>query len=204
VAWPNPSYTRWLGGGERAVVEDGLTLSVHKVMRTMRNSMRRSGVWQWYCNGEACASISYTAEKWGQDCGRLKLSYRANGEPVELLIDLVRRPCRFGGGRWFAYCPHTRRVAAKLYVPAGGRHFLSRYAYKLAYRSQRECRAGRAILARDRLVARLGLFDWEVPIRPKWMRQRTFEKAVDRLEQMDQIWAIEAMARFGVGVLRSL
>lgn len=51
---------------------------------------------------------------------------------------------RFGGVRWWFRCPRTGRRCRKLFLPLGGHQFLSRYAYRLGYASQREDRRGRA------------------------------------------------------------
>jgi len=115
----------------------------------------------------------------GENDANLSIEFRLNGEPE--LIWLEKRPCRFGGGRWFAVCPHSGRTAAKLYLPSGGRRFLSRHAYRMGYRSQYEAPAGRATLKQDRLAARLGL-DLHCPVKPKWMRWRTYDRAPDRLD----------------------
>lgn len=67
----------------------------------------------------------------------------------------------------------------------------------MGYRSQCECPAGRPMLKQDRLAARLAL-DLDCPVKPKWMRRRTYERAMERLDACDDIWSVEMMRRFGM------
>lgn len=76
--------------------------------------------------------------------------------PQHYSLPLVSTPCRFGGRRWWAICPATGRRAAILYLPNGGRRFLSWAAYRLAYQSQRETVTGRAWRTIRKLERRLG------------------------------------------------
>src|SRR4051794_3324525 len=68
--------------------------------------------------------------------------------------------CRFGGCRPYSVCPGVvngiacdRRVA-KLYQ--GGRYFLCRHCYGLAYASQREARMDRDLRKANKIRVRLG------------------------------------------------
>ena len=201
MAWPNPSYTRWLSGPGRAIIEDGLMLHVHRMGRLVGAGVgsTHAGVWRWSINGETCATIGYRVKIDADNSARLILDFRVNGEPINQTIWLERRPCRFGGGRWFARCPHTGRTAANLYLPSGGHRFFSRHAYRMGYRSQCECPFGRATTRRHRLAARLNLGDANFPIKPRWMRWKTFDRALDKLQRDDTIWTTEMMKRFGIG-----
>jgi hypothetical protein len=51
----------------------------------------------------------------------------------------------------------------------------------MGYRSQYDGTAGRATLKQDRLAARLGL-DLDCPVKPKWMRWRTYDRALEGLD----------------------
>ena len=75
-------------------------------------------------------------------------------------IGLVRVPCRFGGSRPYFICPGVvngtscgRRVT-KLY--SGGRYFLCRHCYGLAYASQREDEMDRALRRANKIRMRRG------------------------------------------------
>lgn len=107
---------------------------------------------------------------------------------------------RFGGLRWWFRCPATWRRCCKLYLPNGGRRFLSRQAYRLRYASQVETRLAR--LQRqcrkiNRVLGGDGGHDW-IPERPKGMWQRTYERLADRLDRYidaaDAEWSRGALA----------
>jgi hypothetical protein len=93
----------------------------------------------------------------------LRLQYTmadySTGEEVEIhdkiFLATTRPP--FGGLRWWFVCPHLNRRVRKLYLPLGGRHFWSRRAYELAYRSQRETKYDRALRRARKLRLRLGV-----------------------------------------------
>lgn len=120
-------------------------------------------------------------------------------------VELIATPCRFGGVRWWWICPITGRRCAKLYLPNGGKLFLSRGpgAYRLGYASQRGTALNRAHGRARRLYRRLDSdypASGEVwPGKPKWMHWRTYERIVAELEdcedQIDRTW-LEGTARW--------
>ena len=59
-------------------------------------------------------------------------------ERVAYRVRLTTTRPRYGGERWWFVCPSSGRRAFKLYLPNGGRYFLSRAAYRLAYQVTRE------------------------------------------------------------------
>lgn len=199
MGWPNPSETRWACVSTKPVVEDGLTLEVSRLARGLRNEggNGRAGRWQWSSEGAPYATISYRVTVVDAREAQLTLNFSTNGIPVLQHICLEWRPGRFGGGYWMARCPHTGLVVSKLYLPVGATRFLSRRAYRLVYRSQNECALGRASRRLHKFVARHKLGDSEMPMRPRYMRHRTFERALDRLEEYDAQWTREMRRRFG-------
>src|SRR4051794_4177924 len=56
-------------------------------------------------------------------------------------VGLTTTRPRYGGERWWFVCPATGRRAFKLYLPNGGRRFLSRGGYPLRYAGAREGRS---------------------------------------------------------------
>lgn len=101
----------------------------------------------------------------------------------------------FGGIRWWFVCPNTGRRVSKLFLPRGGRKFLSRQAYGLGYACQRIDRSDRIHLQGRRLYRSLGgEGNWqdEAPPKPKWMRWATYERKVNRLyatqARLDRLW----------------
>lgn len=132
------------------------------------------------------------------ETGSLTLKYdvqhtSAATGPQHYAVRLVSTPCPFGGRRWWAICPATGRRAVKLYLPNGGRRFLSRAAYGMPYQSQRETEAGRAWRAIREVDRRLGMAPAGIGAaleKPKWMRWRTFNRLCDRRHAAEE--AIDA------------
>ena len=108
----------------------------------------RFGTWRWTRFGEQVAELAY---EWRGDTPALRLRYSVGGVAMVEDIDLVITTLRFGGQRLWFLCPATGRRVRALYLPPGGRRFLSRQAYQLVYQSTRESGLGRAIL---RILAR--------------------------------------------------
>lgn len=82
------------------------------------------------------------------DGPELRLKHYPNDgadDPIEYAVPLTWTVPRFGGLRWWFRCPATWRRCAKLYLPNGGRRFLSRKAYRLRYASQVETRRDHAV-----------------------------------------------------------
>jgi hypothetical protein len=109
-----------------------------------------------------------------------------DGEEIEYRVGLARTPCRFGGTRLWWQCPATGARAFKLFLPRGGRRFLSRQAYRLGYATQRMSALDRAHRAKDKIERRLWWYDDGTPCRAPGMRRRTFEKLVARWEAADE------------------
>jgi hypothetical protein len=132
---------------------------------------------------------------------RLK-HYPNNGgdDPIEYAVPLTYSTPRFGGLRWWFRCPATWQRCCKLYLPNGGRRFLSRQAYRLRYASQvqtRLARLQRQSMKLNRALGGDGGHDW-IPERPKGMWQRTYERLAGKLERYiddaDAEWSRGAMA----------
>jgi len=103
--------------------------------------------------------------------------------PQHYPVSMVTTPCRFGGRRWWWICPATHRQVAKLYLPNGGRQFLSRG--RGAYASQRQGPIDRMHARSRKLYAKLGA-EYKgnyagSPPKPKGMHWCTYEAVCDRL-----------------------
>lgn len=85
-----------------------------------------------------------------------------------------------------------------LYLTAGG--FFRRRCARVAYQSQSEDAAGRALGRLHRLEAKLGLHGEK----PKRMHRRTFERLLQQLEEADAASWAYGLARFGPDVLREV
>ena len=200
MAWPSPSQTRWINGPRRAIKEDGLSFAVQFVACQVPEHPGSSATGQLnWGRGEApVAVIAFRVHRLTADRASLRLQFQVDREPVDQTIELQRRPCNLGGGRWFAICPQTGRSAAKLYLMPGRRLFLSRRAQGFGYRTQCATPADRAMLKRDRIARRLGI-NVAAPRRPKWVRARTYENAMAVFRAYDHIWIEECNRLFGFG-----
>ena len=106
-----------------------------------------------------------------------------DGAEVEYSIGLVRSPCRFGGWRWWWLCPASGARVFALFLPRGGRRFLSRRAYRLGYLTQRLSPLDRAHRAKAKIERRLWWHDDDTPCPAPGMRRRTFDRLVARWEE---------------------
>ena len=104
-------------------------------------------------------------------------------EPVTLPVKITYVDCNFGGHRPFYLCPgiingkHCGRRVGKLF--AGGRYFLCRHCYQIAYASQSEPRYDRMLRRANKLRMALGgepgTANW-IAQKPKGMWQRTYHR----------------------------
>jgi hypothetical protein len=78
---------------------------------------------------------------------------------------------------------------AKLYLPNGAFTFASRQAYRLAYACQREPTHDRALRRAFKLRAKLGADGGigDYILKPKWMRWRTYERAMARIDKVEEV-----------------
>lgn len=163
-----------------------------------------SGSLSWSCGGESAGSVSYVARMEDPYNSELQLTYwRGSGderEYVEQRVRLVFTEPNFGGRRWWMVCPFKHIRVGKLYLPNGGDRFASRKAWRLAYQSQRVGHRDRAFEKLFRLQRKLGCdqgydsYIW----RPKGMWQRTFDRHVERFEELEA----ECSAEMAMLVLR--
>lgn len=171
------------------------------------NSMNRAGSlrdgsqgsWVWSRDGDEVGRIDYKTET-----GRLHLSYRVSQyggdwEAVTQAVPLTYSQCHYGGERPYFRCPgiingrHCGRRVGKLF--AGGKYFLCRHCYSIAYTSQSEARHDRMLRRANKLRTALGgepgAAYWIAP-KPKGMWQRTYQRKRFEIEwcekQADQLF----------------
>ncbi|WP_281856844.1 hypothetical protein [Litoreibacter halocynthiae] len=141
------------------------------------------GSWVWSRDGDEVGRIDYKAE-----AGRLVLSYRVSQSggdwvAVTQTVPLTYSECNYGGERPYFRCPgivngrHCGRRVGKLF--AGGKYFLCRHCYTIAYSSQSEARYDRMLRRANKLRTALGgepgTAHWIAP-KPKGMWQRTYQR----------------------------
>jgi hypothetical protein len=171
-------------------VEGSRSLSVMKLARAGYLSGVTFGSWQWTYGDGTTASIQITGAR---DAVTLHYRVRSGGddwESVQQRVPIRWTPCRLGGKRpWFVCDVAANRVycgrqVAKLY--GGGRLFACRHCYRLGYAVQRGGPMDRAHHRLRRLHRKLSADydgpDGIPPPRPKWMRQRTYDRVVQQIE----------------------
>lgn len=175
---------QWYRWNTKATVETCRQLDVN---RWNREGLLRPGQWfSWVWKddeGREKASIGVRTLP-----GAVELSYTLNPrsknpEEIRYQVPLTWTPCNYGGERPWFVCPGVvngrecyRRVG-KLYL--GGKYFLCRHCYNLAYESQREDRATRLMHKAQKIRRRLGGHSgltYPFPVKPKGMHWRTYER----------------------------
>lgn len=188
----------------RPTVERSLTVDLPLMMRRgwIANGGYGSGTLTWSVNGQQTGSVGYSYSMWEDDFGWFELSYTwtpYDGEPQhqKQRIALACTRPNYGGRRWWMLCPKTNARVLKLHLPPGGNRFLSRDAWRLGYRSQRVAKSDRALEALFKLQERLGGepgWDRGLPW-PKGMWRRTYERHLERYDQLDTEIGINMMVQ---------
>lgn len=186
-----PSYKR--------KAEHCRSLDVNRLHRAGSLQHGSQGDWVWSSDGAEVARVGYKTE---QDRFVLNYKVRQNGgewEPITQSIPLTFSNCHYGNQRPYFRCPgvvdgrHCGRRVAKLF--SGGRYFLCRHCYSVAYSSQSEARYDRMLRRANKLRMALGgepgTAHWIAP-KPKGMWQQTYERKRLEIEwcegQADQMF----------------
>jgi hypothetical protein len=109
------------------------------------------------------------------------LSRNSSPEEQYYSVSLTRTYPHLGGVRWWFQCPQTLRRVSKLYLPIGGRRFLSRQAYRLVHNTRQMSTAYRQSHRVNKISARLGSPDCsflDPPGKPPRMRWQSYERLV--------------------------
>ncbi|MGJ8610226.1 MAG: hypothetical protein ACSHWY_03975 [Octadecabacter sp.] len=143
----------------------------------------RAGHWIWSRDGEETGRIFYQMKADGFSLDYKVRLYGGEWESIEQTIPVTYTDCNYGGGRPYFLCSgvvngrHCGRRVGKLF--AGGRYFLCRHCYHIAYGSQSEPKYDRMLRRANKLRVALGgeagTAHWIAP-KPKGMRHRTYER----------------------------
>ena len=192
--------------GWKSKVQHCRSLDVNKMKKEGGLKPGFSGSWQWSEDGEKVASIGFSASE-----NKINLNYRYKShgddwENAEYPVAIMWSPCRYGGERAYFRCPGVvnghvcRRRVVKLYM--GGKYFLCRHCYNLAYASQSETRADRLLRRANKRRMALGgdpgVYSWIE--RPKGMWRRTHSRHKNEIIRAEQM-ATDEMRRMFSGRL---
>lgn len=194
--------------GWRPHIESALCLSLPRLLKQRQLVPGRitAGSLHWRdSGGDELAAVGFRADL-GETSGTLVLGYRVNGQDEQSTIRLSTVPNHYGGRNWFMHCPATGKRARKLYKWSGLPYFRHREAVRPrpTYACQRVGGHDRIISQRWALRRRMG-DQWSdlfgEPVKPKWMRWRTFERYAARDAELDgreaPTWA-RLLSRLGV------
>ncbi len=188
--------------GGRSKVQHCRSLDVNKMNKAGGLKPGFSGDWEWNEDGEKVASIGFASTE-----NNVSLKYRhwrndEEPENVDYLVAIIWKPCRFGGRRAYFRCPGVvngrvcHRHVIKLYI--GGKYFLCRHCYSLAYQSQSETRYDRLLRRANKrrmaLGGEPGVYSYIE--RPKGMWRRTHMRHRGEIIWAEQQATAEFMRMF--------
>jgi hypothetical protein len=172
---------------ETPFVEDVTRLEIHRVVKaaieTGVKMTSPSGPpafcvhWKWDPPKRQRSSI-YVAEL-NADHGFLVL---VNQQGTVQTFALSRVPSAVGGGQWLVRCPESGKMVKDLYLYAQQKHFRSRHALQLQYRTMTFSGPSRHWARCQKLMGRIGATDFHIlPPRPKYMRRATYHWLCDEI-----------------------
>jgi hypothetical protein len=181
---------------QRVSLESGFKLDINRLAR--RGFIRPGAttgptgiMWRDNYFGQITAAGEITADMSGRHEGWFRIRI---GE-LDQKITLLARLRHFGGRQWFFLCPYKNRLAMVLWMPPGAPDFACRseWCRQVAYASQFLDRDNRAHRGKAKINSRLcsiGGFnpdEWEFPLKPKWMRWKTYSRAEEKFDRYQSI-----------------
>ena len=193
---------RW---GGRPTTNMSLRIDIAGMIRTgrARPGSLVIGTLSWSIGSDAAGSINYRADLCDPVLSYLHLSYQrtrdGQRETMTQSIRLEFTEPNFGGRRWWMICPSRHVRVGKLYKPNGGDCFAGRKAWRLGYNSQRIEHSQRPLEKLFRLQRKLGQeAGWEAGLgKPKGMWHRTFQRHLDRYDELDEQCGLAFTRRLG-------
>jgi hypothetical protein len=168
----------------RGAIEQALRLDMRVLRRRgfLQPGAAATGPVEWTRGGERSGAITLCVDLTSLDDPHAVLTYSANDKPTVQRVQLAVAPCRFGGHRFYFFCPVLtwRRCTVLAY---GAGRFASRQAQRLTYWSQSEDALDRLRRARDKAEARV--FGKDGHPRPRGANR---ERLVQRWIELDAAW----------------
>jgi hypothetical protein len=125
----------WYRFNKKALTDHYRAIEVQQVYNAGARHMGIPFLWTW---GALQGAENPVTIELSPNRKQLTVSYGwyQNGhiEQIQYCILFTYTPCNYGGYRPWFLCPHCGRRVGKLYL--GGKYFLCRHCYNLAYRSQ--------------------------------------------------------------------
>jgi hypothetical protein len=178
---------------QRVSLESGLKLDINKLPR--RLFVPEVGV---VSHDTICWTNSYTDELIAHGVISTQVQSERGGwlriqiGELDQWVDLVSQPRHFGGRQWYFSCVCTPRCSV-LWMPPGATRFTSRqhYGNEVAYASQFEIAADRALRGQAKIIARFSTndrFKWsDLPPKPKWMRWHTYNRLEKKYDDYERV-----------------
>lgn len=168
----------------RGAIEQTLRLDMIQLRRLgfLRPGAVSTGPVHWTRGGERSSSITLKVDLSSLDDAHAILTYTADGDPKVQRVQMFAEPCRFGGHRFYWFCPVMTWRRCTVLAFGGGR-FASRQAQRLTYATQSEDALDRLRRARDKAEARA----WGKDGQPH-PRGANRERLVQRWDDLDAAW----------------
>lgn len=181
----------WYRWDKKPVLENFCCININCMVKlgAIRDECHQQGGWVWSDRdtGEKRSSIGYECNTLDKDNSYIRLFYTITDtkEEIDYEVQLSRTTPHYGGTRFWFICPVTGKRVTKLYrVPCNGNRFVSRYVFKLNYRSQMESDVDRAISKKWKIVHKTDGHTY--PVRPKGMHQKTFERILNKYWRQEE------------------
>ncbi len=114
-----------------------------------------------------------------------KVTYGKNKQH-SYTIPFEKQSCNYGGYRYFFRCPICKKRMRKLYFTSGA--FLCRKCLNLGYHSQILVPSTRNMLLTSKIEKLLKSKGGDLYEKPKYMKQKTFEKLRDKYFEYEEKW----------------
>lgn len=198
-------------GQSGGLVEDCLTLDLAALMRLAPrlDGQVGHGSLSWRVDDEVVGSAWVRIDLRSAETAQLVIAFACGGEDggkrrvVAQRVRLAFTVPQFGGRRWWMICPVTGDRVRCLHLPPAGDRFACRKAWNLSYRMERLGRLERSFEQLARHQRRLCGVATEgaVPVRPKGMWQRTYDRNLRRLAALDEACGAAILGMIGVPCL---
>lgn len=171
-------------------IESLLCLDVYRLKELdIISYENKAGVLYWGKDTENESSIGYN---YFAESNSLILNYKSNDYPVKDEVRLSKIKTNFGGFRWAFLCPKCGSRRIKLYMK--NRYFRCRECHNLVHSSSQESYMNRLIRKNHKIQDSL---DGEgLCIKPKYMRWKTYDRIMDKKEQVDNEFAYQMFTRY--------